>query len=183
MTRVNLKENHCGFTLVELSIALIVMAITAAMVIPQLTSALRSMQLASDARSIATAMTYAKMSAASQTTRCRLSFDMGANEWKLEKRNPSTDNYELQQAVHQLSKGISSSGIAFKSSSSTAPTSDFPTNSSTVITFSSRGTLVEPSTGFGIVYLTNNSEDYAVSVSLSGKVQVWRYRDSQWSEQ
>lgn len=182
MIKANLKENDKGFSLIELCMALTVMAIMAAFTIPQLTSAMRSMQVASDARSIATAMTYAKMSAASQTTRCRLSFDTGTNEWKLEKRNPSTGSYELQQAVNQLSKGISSSGVAFKPTSSTAP-SGFVTNSSTVITFSSRGTLIEPSTGMGIVYISNNSEDYAVSVSLSGKVQVWRYRNSQWVEQ
>jgi Tfp pilus assembly protein FimT len=178
----HLKENDKGFSLVELSVLLGAMAILAAMAIPMLSSSMRSMQLASDARSVASTMTYAKLSAASLTTRCRLTFDIDNSQWKLERRNPATGNYELQDAINQLSRGIAHSGIIFKSNSSSAPPG-FPNNSSTVITFSSRGTLIEPTEGIGIVYLSDDANDYAITSSTSGKVQIWRYRDSQWVAQ
>ncbi len=188
MTKVNLKENDKGFTFVELCIVVVTMAIMAAWGIPQLSSAMRSMKIASDARSIATTMTYAKLNAASMTTRCRVLIDLDRNEWQLQRRNPSSGAWELQQAVNQLRVG--GSGIAFKRTSSTAPplfhgdgAPSFPTDSSTTFTFSSRGTLIEPSSGMGIIYISNNNEDYAVSVSVSGKAQIWRYRSSQWVEQ
>ena len=182
MMEINLKGNDRGFSLVELSVVLAISAILATMAIPMLTSSMHSMQLASDARSIASTMTYAKLSSASLTTRCRLTFDIDNSQWKLERRNPATGNYELQEAINQLSSGVADSGIIFKSNSSTSPPG-FPKDSSTVITFSSRGTLIEPSAGIGIVYISDDTEDYAVSVSASGKVQIWRYRNSQWVAQ
>jgi Tfp pilus assembly protein FimT len=178
MTKGNVKSEK-GFSLVELSMLLAMTALLAALSIPMLTSSMRDMQLVSDARNIATTMTYAKLSATSQMTHYRTSFDLDGNEWKLEKWNRSSNAFELQQAINSLSNGVSNSGIAFKTNSGTAP-SGFPTASSTEITFNSRGI---PIGGVGIIYLSNEDEDFAVSASLSGKIQIWRYRDSQWISQ
>jgi len=161
--------------MIELTVVLGLMAAMAAFSVPMLNNSMRGMQLVSDARSIATTMTYAKMSATSHMTRYQMSFNLGNNTWSLLKRNRSTGTYELQQVVNGLSNGISHSGIAFKTSSSTAP-SGFPTASSSTITFNSRGIP----NGIAIVYLSNADMDYAVSVSLAGKVQVWRFQNSQW---
>jgi Tfp pilus assembly protein FimT len=178
MTKSNLKENDKGFSLVELSVLLAMTAILAALSLPMLTSSMHDMQLISDARSIATTMTYAKLSATSQMTHYRLSFDLDNNEWLLEKWNRSTDEFELQQATNDLSRGLANSGISFKANSGTAPTG-FPTDSSTAVTFNSRGVP----DGVAIIYLSNDDEDFAVSASLSGKIQIWRYRDNQWISQ
>jgi prepilin-type N-terminal cleavage/methylation domain-containing protein len=174
-----MNRNDKGFSLIELSLVLAMMAILAAFSIPMLSSSMHSMQLISDARSIATTMTYAKLSAKSQMTHCRLSFNLTHNEWSLQRLNKSTGNFQILQDTNGLSSGVANSGIAFKSTSSTAP-SGFPTASSTNITFNSRGIPIE---GTGIVYLANRNENYAVSASLSGKVQVWRHRNNQWVSQ
>lgn len=166
-----------GFSLVELSMALALTAVLAAMAIPFLSSAMRSMQLEADARSIASTMRFAKLGAASQMTRYRLSFALDSNRWKLEKRNRTTGVYELQQADNELSSGIANSGIAFKGTSSSAP-AGFPTTSSTVIEFDTRGI---PTAGAGIVYLSNDTINFAISVSLAGKVQFWRHEDGNWT--
>ena len=176
MIEANLKKDKTGFSVVELCIVLAVTVILAAISLPMLTSSMHSMQLVSDARSIATTMTYAKLSAASQMTWYRISFNLSGNDWRLEKRNRSTLEFELQNSANGLSGGVANSGIAFRTTSTTNPPG-FLTTSSNTITFTSRGT---PQEGASIIYLSNNDEDYAVSVSLSGNIQVWRYRDNQW---
>jgi Tfp pilus assembly protein FimT len=156
--------------MVELSMLLAVTAILTAVSIPMLSSTMHSMQLASDARSIGSTMSYAKLSATSQLTQYRLTFSLSEKEWRLDKRNRDSGDFELLQDVHGLSGGGSESCISFKSSSGTAPTG-FPTVSSATITFDSRGI---PREGASIIYLTNGDEDCAVSASLSGKIQVWK---------
>ncbi len=180
MIEINVKHKESGFSLTELSMLLLMTAILLAISIPLLGSAMHSMQLVSDSRNIATTMTYAKVGATAQMTSYRMSFDLANNQWSLQKRNRSTGDYELQQAVNQLSSGVANSGIAFKNTSSHSSPSGFPSGSSTTITFNSRGL---PSEGMSIIYISNSTDDYAVSVSLSGKVQVWRFRDSQWIPQ
>lgn len=171
------RNRNNGFSLVELSMALALTAVLAAMSAPFLSSSMRSMQLESDARSIASTMRYAKLGASSQMTRYRVSFALDSNQWRLEKRNRTTGLYELQQANNELSSGIANSGIAFKGTSSSAP-AGFPTTSSTVIEFDTRGV---PTAGVGIVYLSNDMTNFAISVSLAGKVQFWRQEDGAWT--
>lgn len=170
------KNNH-GFSLVELAVLLSMATIMAAVSIPMMTTAMRGMKLSSDAKSIATSLTYARVSATSQLTRYRMTLDLDNNRWALLKRNRTSGIYELEQATNTLSGGVSNSGIRFKPTSSTAPTG-FPTASSTAITFDSRGIPME---GAGIVYLSGTDADFAVSVSTAGKIQLWRFQNSQWN--
>jgi Tfp pilus assembly protein FimT len=177
MNEWHVTKNSRGFSLIELAISLSMVIIMAAVSIPMLTSAMRGIKLSSDAKSIATSMTYARVSAASQVTRYRMSIGLDSNQWSLSKWDRTSETYELEQATNTLSGGVSNSGIRFKSTSSTAPTG-FPTTSTTQITFDSRGIPIE---GAGIVYLSGKGGDFAVSVSMAGKIQVWRYQNSKWS--
>ncbi len=179
MVDVNPKKNESGFSMVELAVVLVAGAILATFSIPMLTSTIHTTQLISDARSIATTMTYARLGAGTQMTRYRLSFDLTYNRWQLAKYIAETDVWELQQGSNGLCGGAANSGIVFKTASGTAP-AGFTGASATEITFNSRGTPVE---GPSIVYLSNDTENYAVSVALSGKVQIWRYVNSQWISQ
>jgi len=125
-------------------------------------------------KNISTTLSYAKLSAIAQRTSYQLSFDLDNNQWSLLKRN-GAGVFELQQAVNSLSDGVRNSGIAFIRESGTAPTG-FPTASSASITFNARGLPNNP----GIIYLSNEDADYAVSVSLAGKIQVWKLTNNQW---
>jgi Tfp pilus assembly protein FimT len=159
--------------------------VVSAFAIPSLSSAMRSMQLAADARSIASALAYAKLSATSQMTRYRLTFDLDSNQWSVEKFNRASGEFEAEQAGNALSSGIAGSGIAFKATSSAALTG-FPSASSTIITFNSRGIPVDDTgtpTAENVVYISKDDADVAISVSLSGKVQVWNYHESGWCSQ
>lgn len=175
MFKLGIRDTR-GFSMIELGMVLLLTASLAAMSIPILSASMRNMQLLSDARNIATTMAYAKLNATSQMTRCQLTFDLANKQWSLRKLNKTTGQYEIHQSINSLSNGIANSGIAFKTSSASAP-SGFPGTTSTAITFNSRGFP----NGMGIIYLSNSSTDLAVSVSLAGKVQIWRHENNQWT--
>ena len=180
-----MNKNDRGFSLTELTVMLGMIAILSAFSIPALNSAMQDMQLNADAKSIATTLTYAKVHSSSQMARYRVSFILGTNQWRLEKFNPGTSGYDLEQATNTLSTGMAKSGITFQASADEGPPG-FETlkESSTEITFDSRG-LPMGTTGYeaGIIYLSNDNIDFAVSVSISGKVQLWRLQDGQWNRQ
>ncbi len=187
MSEVYASERERGFSLTELTMLLAIVGILLASSIPILSSSMRSWQLGADARKIVTSLTLAKLSATSQMTHYQLSFTVAENKWSLQKwnRSSSPNAYELQGAETTLSEGIANSGIAFKSSSSSAP-EGFPTTSSATITFNSRGIPINGAnnpTGDNVIYLSDAGTDYAVTVSLAGKVQLWRHQDGQWVSQ
>ena len=181
MIEVKVIKGERGFSLTELVIVLAILAIALGFSIPMLSSSMRGWQLASDARNITTTLACAKLSATSQLTHCQLSFNLIGNEWRLNKFNKTTGVYDLQGSTNALSSGLANSGIAFKSSSNTAPPG-FPMDSSASITFNSRGIPIDATgkpTANSIVFLSDTIDQYAVTVSLSGKVQLWRYRNGQ----
>jgi Tfp pilus assembly protein FimT len=173
----NFKTDCRGFSLTELVVMLSITTIMAAVSIPMLTSAMQGIQLNADAKSMATTLTYARVNAAAQLTRYRMSLFVGRNEWELSKWNKTSRTYDLEQATNMLSTGISNSGIQFKASSGTAP-AGFPTTTSNTITFDSRGI---PMDGAGIIYLSGRNADYAITIAASGKIQLWRFENSQWN--
>ena len=162
--------------MVELCVLLATAALLAALSIPMLNTSMQSMQLLSDSRSISSTMTYAKLRAVSQMTQFRMSFDLDNDEWMLERWDRENEEWELEQDINALSRGISSNRVTFKAESDSSP-DGFPTVAATEITFNSRGFPID---GADIVYLANEEEDYAVSTSLSGKIQLWRYEDDAW---
>jgi prepilin-type N-terminal cleavage/methylation domain-containing protein len=179
------KPGVSGFSLVEVLIVLAMAAILSAFAVPALTSAMRDMQLMGDARNIASALNNARLKAASLMNRYRVSFDVANNQWRLEKFNSATNNYDLQQDVYELSTGLAGSGITFTASSESHPGS-FPSSSSNAITFNSLGIPIDGAnlpTSNNIIYLSKSDMDYAVTVTMTGKVQVWRNDDGQWSAQ
>ena len=179
MDKFEARRNNQGFSLVELLIMLGMLGLAAALSVPMLTSSMRDLQMISDARSIATSATYAKLSAASQMTQYRLSFNLANNQWSVAKLDRTSGNFITQGSTSTLGNGVANSGIAFKANASSAPTG-FPAASSATITFNSRGIPVE---GASAIYVSNSNANYAITVSLSGKVQLLRYKNNQWSSQ
>jgi len=173
-----MRENR-GFSLVEFAIVIAVMSLMAALAVPMVASSMRSLQLNADARNIASALTVARMKATSQMTRYQLVFDVDANQWRMQKFNKTSGNYEDDGAVTTLSSGVAHSGIAFQAQSDSAPTG-FVEQSSSFIRFNSRGLPVDGDGGSSAIYLSNGETNYAVTVSLAGKVQLWKNEDGQW---
>ena len=174
-----------GFSLVEVLIGLMLFAALSALAVPILSSSIRNMQLFADAQNISTTMSSARLSAKSSMTPHRMSFDLDNNQWRLEKFNANTGVFELQQDVNQLSSGVTGSGITFLRKSLSHP-GIFPSQSSQTITFNTRGIPVDGSnvpTSNNIIYLSNRGTDFAITITLTGKVRVWKKKDGQWEAQ
>jgi Tfp pilus assembly protein FimT len=170
------KKNNYGFSLVELAMLVGVTAMLTALSVPMLNNSMKEMKLITEAKSISTTLTYAKINAISQMNGYRVSVTLGTNNWQLDKYDKTNNNYDIQEASHTLSNEAANTGITFKANSASGP-SGFPTTSSTAITFNSQGI---PREGQSIIYISNGDHDFAVTVSLSGKVQFWTHQNSQW---
>jgi len=143
---------------------------------------MRDMQLAADARNVSSALNYARLKSKSLMNPYRIEFDLDNNQWSTRKYNSGSGNWDIEQVVNELSAGLTGSGIAFTSVSSSSP-SVFPTSSSSNITFNSQGIPVNgamPTTD-NIIYISKSDTDYAVTVTLTGKVQLWKKNDDGWS--
>jgi len=176
------RGNERGFSLAELMILVVVIAATAAMSAPIFTNSMRDMRLIGDVQNISTTLGLAKIKSTSQLTRYQMALNLSQGSWSLQKFNQGTGNYEVEGSVNALSSGIKSSGILFKTGSGSAPPG-FPTTSSNIIRFNTRGIPIDnagiPTTN-NVIYLSDGRLQFAVTVSLSGKVQVWRSRGTQW---
>jgi prepilin-type N-terminal cleavage/methylation domain-containing protein len=188
MTIKSLKDpGSPGFSLIELMVILALAAILSAIAIPTLSSAMRDMQLASDARSISSALNVARVKATTLMTPYRIQFDLDENKWSLQKYDSSANSFVVELDVNRLSTGIVSSGISFGKNEGTGEVSGYPSSSSSYITFNTRGIPVDDSgqpTADNIVYLSKPDSDFAVTVSLTGRVEILR-KDEQrgWMSQ
>ncbi|MBN2243358.1 MAG: prepilin-type N-terminal cleavage/methylation domain-containing protein [Acidobacteria bacterium] len=179
------KPRCAGFSLTEVLIAVAMMSALSAIAVPMLSSSMRNMQLAADAQNISTTLAAARLSAKSLMTPHRIRFNTGNNEWKLERFNRASGTFELQKDVYKLSGGVANSGITFLQNSASHP-GTFPGQTSAAITFNSLGIPVDINnapTPDNIVYISKSGADYAITVSLTGKVQVWKQDEGQWEAQ
>ena len=168
-----------GFTSFEMAIVMFVTAVLAVFGLPSLKATQASNRIWGDARSIAAELTLAKMRAASAFSRSRLSFNAASGTYQVETLDRTAGAYRTEGATQRLSSGVSFGygGIA------TAAGSQASIQQSSPITFNSRSLPVDGGgalTTNNAVYLNNGSAYYAVTVSISGRVVVWRYGGTAW---
>ena len=171
-----------GFTTFELMIVLGIGLIIMAIGLPSFTKTQALYRASGDGRSIAETLTLAKMRAGANFTKARVVFNPADSTYQLEKYNKTTNNYEIDGGVKNLS-----TGVAFGYGSIGTPAGSQTTiTQSPIMIFNSRGIPVDNSnqpTADYAVYFNNSTGYYAVSVALSGRVQVWRNTPSGWVAQ
>ena len=179
--------NESGFSLTEVTLVVGLLLLFSALSIPILSSSFRAWQARSDAQNISTVLLSAKFRAVSRANRYRVAFDVANNSWTLERYDNAGGSWVAEGSPMQLSSGLYHSGIQLQASSSSAPTG-FPTASSTSIIFSTRGIPIDPAnswrpTANNVVYLSGDQANYAVTVSMAGRVQLWSLNGSTWVSQ
>jgi Tfp pilus assembly protein FimT len=136
-------------------------------------------RISGDARAIAQAMALAKLRAGAGFTRGRLSVDSDSGMFALEKYDKASTQFLPDGGAQYLNKGVS-----FGFGTITTPAgSQTSIHQSPTVTFNSRGIPIDdsgqPSADYA-VYLNNSGHYYAVTVAMTGRIQVLQYRDAAW---
>ena len=153
--------------------------------VAMLSSSLRAWQARSDAQNISTVLLSAKFKAVSRANRYRVAFDVANNSWTYERYESTGDSWVAEGSPTKLSSGLYNSGIHLQAGSASAPP-DFPTASSSRIIFGTRGIPLDSAwrpTSNNVIYLSGDQANYAVTVSMAGRVQLWSLNGSTWVSQ
>jgi len=183
------KRTCCGFSVLELLIVMGAVSVMAAVSVPLVHRTLKTYRLAGDARGISQTLTLAKMRAASNFTLEKVEWDSSSRTFAVKSfhKNLALGGYNGQfEADGSVPNVNLSSGISVGTPSEGASTTVGGDSSN--IVFNSRGlpvdaTSFDPVTTAQAFYFNNGTDYYAVSIAVSGRIQIWKYNDSAWMEQ
>lgn len=181
-------RSESGFSLIELMIVVALVAIMAGMAVPVTTNAFGFYRLSGDARAISSAMSLAKLRAASAFSRARLYVDTSANTFRIETWQKTGSTWTAETGTTPLSQNDSfgftpvatappnSQAAIGQSSACLNDTGGVIANTACVL-FNSRGIPIDTAgapTGVNALYLTNGTFVYGVTLSATGLSKVWR---------
>ena len=165
---------------------LVIVAIVLSIAIPAILTFTRSSRASADAKKIATQLARAKTLAAQGFTQTRLNCDLAGNSCQLEvcavKGATECTTFGTEGGPVLLSEGTT---FSFGSIRNPAGSQSIIQNTGQIV-FNSRSLPIDSlgaSTGEYAIYITNNSNTYAVTVDNSGRVSVWRYGNGSWTAQ
>ena len=182
------KKRELGFTMIELVIAVAVLAVMAAIAIPGFSTWLPDYRLKSAARDVYSNMQLAKMGAVRENTTRRIVFATGAGSYSIWSpgANGNWDGYagdDVQVKTVDLSSyqtGVGYGGGNATKNATTAggalPGDNVSYNPpANVVVFNSRGTC-----NTGYVYLENskNTTTYAIGTRTTGVILLRKWNSS-----
>jgi len=175
--------SFCGFSMAELMMVMAIMMVVTAIGLPSLTRMQASYRISSDGRAITQALSLAKMRAGAIFTHERLNFDLSNNRYVMEKYDKSSGQFLSDGTSQSLSTGVS-----FGFGSITTPAgSQTSIQQSSTITFNSRGIPInnsgQPTADFAVYFSDTAGAYYAVTVSLGGRIQIWKHSGTAWVAQ
>lgn len=91
-----------GFSIVEVMVVVLLMAILAAMAVPMSSNAVSGYRLRSEARSIASLIGLAKLRATANFTRARVYADLSLHRYRLEVWNKTTNQWTTEGGTSQM---------------------------------------------------------------------------------
>jgi len=172
-----------GFSFLELMVAVAVTLVILIVALPTVQNFTQDYRIVSDARGIAAQLALARMRAASEFTRAEVNINTSSNTYQVEVWSKTTEAFVAEGGAQGLSQG----DVFGYGALTTAAGGQSPMAQTTQIIFNSRGFPVTSTgvvTANDVVYFTNSYGSYgAVSVSVAGEPQVWRYNGSAWVQQ
>jgi prepilin-type N-terminal cleavage/methylation domain-containing protein len=174
-----------GFSFTELLVVVSIIMVLSAIALPRVNGVVQSYRVGVDARAIASQLTLARVRAGSYNNNARINFNScSSTSYQLEIYNTGTSSYQLDTntGVAHLSTGVT---FGYGSISTPAGSQSTITNSPCYVIFNSRGIPVDssgnPTANYTIYVINNQNLCYAVTVLLSGRIQVWEYSGSAWA--
>lgn len=168
-----------GYSVLELLVGLLMIALIAAVGVPQLLRHIQRVQLEGAAHSLASDMMRARYVGVVQNCRCRFRIDAGRGcYWWEEDRNLNRvlDPGEVLAPERTLPGGIrfDCTGVMGPPYAPTQPPPGPVTFPGSQLNAGPDGRWASP----GAVYLANDWGDHAaVSVAMSGRVRVWSWNE------
>ena len=175
------RIRQTGFSLVELLIVIAMLLVVSAIVLPSLKSTFGALQGTWAVRGISSELYLARMRAGAKFTKTRVHIDNSKRTFQLEvsDKTSSTCCYQVEGGTQYLG-GRVSYGFG---SIATAAGGQTSIAQSAAVTFNSRGIPVTESgipTEDYAIYLNNSGHFYAVTVSIAGQVETWRWSGTKW---
>ena len=192
-----IRTSARGFTLIETLFVVGLIGVIGAVSIPVVEKTIAGFRLTGDARSVANAIAVAKIRAASTFTRVRLYADLGTGTQQLQvldKSDPANLRWRTEGGATRLVQTVrfgygsltspppnSQAAIAGTPQCMSDPTALAPSGTAIAntwcLTFNSRGIPVDTTgapTADGVLYLTDGTAVYAVTVAATGMIRLWR---------
>ncbi len=183
------RASSAGFSAVELLMVMTVMVTVAAMAVPMMGNMLANARIGGDARGVSNATAMAKMRAAAAFSFARLYADLGARTYRVQVWNKTgTPGWVTEGSTQLLSPNVS---FGFGSIAAAPPNTqttigqaalcrddagaDIP--GTACVVFNSRGLPVDAAgspIGTGAYYLRDTTAVFAITVSATGMVRLWR---------
>lgn len=201
-----IHADSAGYSLIELLMVVGITTVVAAMAVPMMSNTIGNFRLSGDARSVTSAVSLAKLRAASDFSQARLYVDLTARAFHVETLTKAVPPVWVTEG----GTTTLSSGVTFGFGAIATP----PTNTQTVIgqasacvtaagvaiantaciLFNSRGIPVDPSgappnvgapTGNDALYVTDGTAVYGLTLSATGLSKLFRTNISSasWSLQ
>ncbi len=178
---LSLRHPLPAFTVMELLVAILVLALAAVITLPYLQHYALAARLEMAAQSLTVHLMQARLLATSRNSRYRVGFDVSANRYYYQvdiNNSGRIDASERSRRLYYLP-----AGVYFNSDGVLGPPSDPRRPPRSPVTFTHGLMSVGPSGRWsnpGTIYLANDIEDrLAISVTIAGRIRIWRWdRDS-----
>jgi prepilin-type N-terminal cleavage/methylation domain-containing protein len=189
------NPRQAGFSLLELLLVVGLTTVIAAIAVPMMSNTIGDFRIRGDARALNSAVSLAKLRAASAFTQTRLYVDLSANTFHVESwQKTGTPAWVTEGGTTTLSTNDTfSQGVVATPPSSTQTTIGQAANcvdttgtaiaNTACVLFNSRGIPVAASgappnvgapTGNDALYVTDGTAVYGVTVSATGQIQLWQ---------
>ena len=182
------KSSVAGFSLMELLLVLAVTGIVSAMALPMMSKTASNFRLSGAAHGLSSAVSVAKLRAASAFTRARVYVDLSVNRFHVETWQKTGAAWVTEggtttlPSLNTFSFGVVSSAppnsqAVIAQAPACLDNAGAPIGSSACVLFNSRGIPVDSTgapTAVDALYVTDGTAVYAVTLSATGLIQVWR---------
>lgn len=175
------RKDSSAFTLIELMVVIAIIGIILVLAIPNFGGMQQQARIRAGAKQVAQDFRQIRERALSKGLVYTVTFDItGKREYTVTYRDV---NDSLKSATYRLGSvaggnlvfGTTGAMTTYPPEGSGNPPADGVDFEGNVLEFNNRGGADK-----GVVYITDNKDNYAVGVNRFGKIKVYRYKNGQW---
>jgi prepilin-type N-terminal cleavage/methylation domain-containing protein len=200
----SLKNDVRGYSLIEILIVVALTTIVAAMAVPMMSNSIGNFRLSGDARAVTSAVSLAKLRAASDFSQARVYVDLTGRTFHVETWQKAPPAWVTEGGNTSLSSGVTfgfgamtappNSQVVIGQSTACVTAAGVAIGNTACVLFNSRGIPVDPNgappnvgapTGNDALYVTDGTAVYGLTLSATGLSKLYRTNISSaaWSLQ